>query len=120
MFKELKNYLVRKVNGSNYDPQSHAGKFGGTGSKIDDKEVEEESGGYSANENTALGNQIHTNGGVNTDLNVRTTMKDVQDWHTDRTQDLLGNPSVTRPSKNSYRNVDAELSNQYYSNMETR
>lgn len=117
MFKELKNLILMKVNGKDYDSSSHAGKFGSSGSHIDDTKRESEPNGYDSLQNVL---NVHPDGGKNTDLDARTTMSDIQDWHTNATQEILGNPTVNLPSKNAHRDVDAELANKYFSNLERR
>jgi hypothetical protein len=112
MFTEIKNFIKKTVG---YDPGQKTGKFGGTGSHIDDQEIQNEPNGYNSNQNVPF--DINVDGGKNTDLNVKTVMTDIQDWHTNATQELLGNPTVNRPSKNRFQNVDAELAAKYYGNM---
>lgn len=112
MFKELKNFIKKTVG---YDPNQKTGQFVGTGSNIENDGLKPEPNGYENSQNIL---NVHPDGGENTDLNVRTTMKDVQDWHTEATQEILGQPQTARPdNKNRFQNVDAQLAAQYYGNM---
>ncbi|VVB55637.1 Uncharacterised protein [uncultured archaeon] len=114
MFKEIYNKIF-KTNGTEYDPNQKTGDKGSDGSQMPDQPTPESGNGYQANANTA--GKVNVDGGQNTDLNARTTMKDVQDWHTNATQEMLGNPQVARPMKNDHRNVDAQLESQYFGDM---
>lgn len=106
--------VIKKTVG--YDPQQKTGQFGSTGSHIDNKELESEPNGYNANQNVPF--DINVDGGQNTDLNAKTVMSDIVDWHVNATQEILGNPQVARPdNKNRFQNVDAQLAAQYYRNM---
>lgn len=108
--------LIKKIlKAVGYKPDAEVGNFTGTGSYIENDPLKPEPNGYQANANTA--GRVNVDGGQNTDLNVRTTMKDVQDFHTNAVQELLGNPQVARPIKNDHRNVDAQLESQYFGDM---
>ncbi len=109
------NKILKTVG---YDPDEKAGEYGTSGSEIDNTEIESEPNKYQANQNIA--GELHPDGGVNTDLDARTTMRDIQDFHTNAVQDLLGNPSIVRPAKNNFRNIDRQLESQYFGNLETR
>lgn len=111
MFKNIKDFIL----GKSFDPNAKTGQFGGTGTHIDDKELESEPNGYNSNANVLQ--PVHPEGGKHPNIDPRTTMSDVADWHTNATQELLGNPTVNRPSKNRFESVDAQLSAQYFGNM---
>lgn len=114
MLDNIKKFINKTVG---YNPTENAGKFSGTGSHIDDKERESGPNGHDPMANVL---NVHPDGKENNDRNAKTTMSDVADWKINATQELLGNPQVARPSKNAHRNVDQELKNQYFGNMETR
>lgn len=113
MIKEIKKFIL----GKNYDPQENTGKFSGTGSNIENDGLKPSPNGFDPNQNVQ---NVHPDGGKNTDLDSKTAMKDVQDRYTNLTFELLGQPQTARPMKNAHRDVDAELSAKYYSNMEQR
>lgn len=118
MFKEIKNFLVRKVNGANYDSGQKTGQFGSSGSHIDDDDLKPESGNkYESNANVPF--DVNTDGGKN--LTAPSGVEaEIHTAQNNNVSEMLGNPSVNRPSKNSFKNVDRQLESQYFSNMETR
>lgn len=114
MFRNIYNKIF-KTNGANYDANGKQG-FGSSGSSEPDQPTPESGNNYSANANTAA--PVNVDGGRNNiDRDAKNVMSDIADWHTNATQELLGNPQVVRPSKNKFQNVDAQLAATYYGNM---
>lgn len=108
--------ILNKILKTIYDPDEQSGKFAGTGSKMTG-ETNPEPNGYESNANTAGEVNTGQDKPIDTGYGIE---RDIQDWHTTATQDLLGNPQSIRPSKNSYRNIDRQLENQYFNNLEQR
>lgn len=108
--------IIKQILKKIYDPEQKVGEFGERGSKITG-ETQPEPNGYESNANTPFNTNTGQDRIINTGFGAEA---DIHQFHVDTVQTMLGNPSVTRPVKNSYRNIDNELKNQYFGNLETR
>ncbi len=108
--------IIKQILNKIYDPNQKVGEYGEKGSKITG-ETNPEPNGYEANANTPYEVNTGQDRTIDTGFGAEA---DIHQFHVDEIQTMLGDPSVTRPSKNNFRNIDRQLENQYFGNLETR
>ncbi len=108
--------IIKSILKKIYDPEQKVGEFWEQGSRMTG-ETNPEPNGYETNQNIPFDVNTGTDKPIDTGYGVEA---DIHQFHVDTVQNMLGNPSVTRPVKNTFRNIDRELESQYFNNLEKR